>query len=557
MSTTLNTTWAILDKKEKKQFVVLLVLGIIISIADILALVALLWIISFYIQPDNTNRLSFLPNWLIDRDSIMLIAIFLILFTIKNIAAFLIARSQSMFTSNVAIRLSANTLTNYQHSSFTEFVTIDSSALIRKIALQPFDFSQQVLSGVQQIITQLFLILLALAAIVLFNAKLFLLLLAILLPPVIVVFFLIRKKLASTKKELKDNNERSYKYLLDALKGYVEGNIFQRNSFFLQRFINYRSRFSVNLFNSLSLQNLPGRAIEVFAVLGLFILILIAKWTGHNDNSTLITIGAFMAAAYKIIPGIVKVINLSGQIKAYEFSIEELTTVLKNEEKITGGAVSANIQSIEFKDVSFNYGEKEVLKNLSFTIKEGDFLGISGESGIGKTTIMNLLLGFLPPTSGEIFINNFAADNTLLKKYRVSVAYVRQQSFFIHDTILRNITLSEKEYNKQNLEDALHLTGLDKLISTFPEGLNKIITENGKNISGGQQQRIAIARAIYKNADLILLDEPLNELDEASTEGMLKHFRDLSVAGKIIAMITHDKKGLALCNKTIVLNGPR
>src|SRR4029077_5813747 len=101
-------------------------------------------------------------------------------------------------------------------------------------------------------------------------------------------------------------------------------NIYDRNDFFLKRFINQRRKFSSYLFDSFALQTMPSRIIEIFAVLGLFILIAIAKWSGNNDSGALIAIGAFMAAAYKIIPGIVKLINVAGQIRAYEYSITDL-----------------------------------------------------------------------------------------------------------------------------------------------------------------------------------------------------------------------------------------
>jgi ABC-type multidrug transport system fused ATPase/permease subunit len=391
----LNNTWSILDKKEKKQFVILILLGVVISVADIAAIVALLWIIQFYVQPGNANELNFLPGWLADKNSVSLIALFLVIFSIKNIAGYFIAKTQYSFTGQVAVRLSRNSLVNYQQSDFTEFVHTDSSALIRKIALQPFDFSQQVLSGLQQIITQLFLIIITIIAILLFNAKLFLLLLIILLPPVIAVFYFLKNRLNVVKKNIRNNNERSYQYLLDALKGYVEGNIYNRNGFFLKRFLHYRQKFSANLFDSLSLQGLPARVIEIFAVLGLFILIVIAKWSGNDDHNTLITVAAFMAAAYKIIPGVVKVINLGGQIKAHEFSADELRQTNGTEQNITKNISPVNIESVELKHINFQYADQAVLNNFSLSAKKGDFLGIGGASGIGKTTILNLLLGFL------------------------------------------------------------------------------------------------------------------------------------------------------------------
>ncbi|HLF46402.1 MAG TPA: ABC transporter ATP-binding protein [Chitinophagaceae bacterium] len=552
----LTNTWTILNSKEKKQFTVIVLLGIIISIADILALVALLWIIQFYIHPVSNTGLSFMPGFLTGNDSILPVTVFFLLFAIKNIAAFLITKAHYSFTGEVAIRISQNNLVNYQHAGFDEFVNNDSSLFIRKIALQPFEFSQHILSGLQQIITQLILILIAIIAIIIFKANLFLLLLVILLPPVIVVFYLIKKRMVITKKHLRNNNEKSYQYLLDALKGYVESNIYQGNDFFLRRFIDQRRQFSKHLFGSLSLQNMPGRIIEIFAVLGLFILVVIDKWYGNGNSDTLITIGAFMAAAYKIIPGIVKVINLTGQIKAYGFSADELLQDRGTEKKDQQISRSVTIQSVEFKNINFQYDGRTVFNNISFKINKGDFLGISGESGKGKTTILNILLGFLKQDSGEILMNEVSVSREELKQYWPSISYVRQQSFFIHDTVLRNITFDEKNVDMEKFAFASNLSGLDKLLQTFPEREQKIITENGKNISGGQQQRIAIARAIYKNADLILLDEPFNELDEDASRIILEQLKEIAASGKLIIMNTHDKKSLSFCNKMISLNEP-
>ena len=195
-----------------------------------------------------------------------------------------------------------------------------------------------------------------------------------------------------------------------------------------------------------------------------------------------------------------------------------------------------------------------MLNNFCLSLEKGDFLGITGESGKGKTTVLNLLLGFLTPDHGEILINGVKVNSPGIKKYWPSISYVRQQSFFIHDTALRNITFEEEGHDKNNLDVASEVSGVDGMIEQFPERLDKIITENGKNISGGQQQRIALARAVYKNADLILLDEPFNELDEGSSIILLKHFKDLTDEGKMVIIITHDKQNLSYCNKIVSLD---
>ena len=552
MKDILKHTWSVLEKEERKRFIVLSVLDIVISVVDILSLALLLWIIKFYIQPEQ-NNFHFLPGWLADRHSVSFIAVFFLLFGIKNIAAFFITKAQYKFIAGVAVRISGINLSNYQQGEFSDFVNIDSSVQIRKISLQPFEFCQFILSGIQQIITQSFLIILTVVAIILFNAKLFLLLLLILLPPVILVFYIIKKRLTHAKIQIRTTNEKSFQHLLDALKGYVEANIYNRNDFFLNRFIKQRRTFSRYLFDSLALQSMPNRIIEIFAVLGLFILIAIANWSGNGDSTALITVGAFMAAAYKIIPGIVKLINVAGQIRAYEYSITDLIEK-KETKKSTEKDPRVSIYSIQLRNIGFQYNDLPVLKNFCLSLEKGDFLGITGESGKGKTTVMNLLLGFLTPDNGEIFVNGAKVNSPDIKKYWPAISYVRQQSFFIHDTVQRNITFEEEGQDKNNFGIALEVSGAKGMIDQFPERLDKIITENGKNISGGQQQRIALARAVYKNADLILLDEPFNELDEASAITLLKHFKDLTANGKMVIMITHDKQSLSYCNKIVSLD---
>ncbi|MFL5742725.1 MAG: ATP-binding cassette domain-containing protein [Flavisolibacter sp.] len=550
MKKILSHTWTVLSKSEKKKFCLLSVLDIVINILDIVSLALLLWLIQFYVQPAAAKNLSFLPSWFNNRDSIIFIGLFFLFFGLKNMAGFFIARSQYVFISNVAIRISQNNLYNYQHAPFEEFVQVDSSVHIRKIGFQPFEFCQYILTGIQQIITQTCLVSFTIVAIVIFDARLFLLLMAILLPPVALVFYLIKKRLSRTRSNIRSSNERSFQYLLDALKGYVEANIYHRNDFFMRRFIQARRKFSTYLFESLSLQNMPSRVIEVFAVLGLFILIVIAKFSGSQDHAAFITIGAFMAAAYKVIPGVVKLINVSGQMRAYEFSLTELLQNHSAKEKKMHTA-SMEISTVEFRNIHFSYPRMPVLEGFNLSLEKGDFVAITGRSGRGKTTILNLLLGFLQANSGEIIINGTEMLPEQIKKFWPSIAYVRQQSFLIHDSILKNITLEEDEHEDNALSFALKVSGVSEMAAVFPDGVQQVITENGKNISGGQQQRIGLARALYKNADLILLDEPFNELDEASVNLMLEYFHGLSKNGKIVVLITHDKQSLSYCNKII------
>jgi len=553
---TIKNIWQVLDKKERLKFILLSALDILISFADILSLAILIWIIQFYLNPSAGNT-SILPHWLTNRQSSILIGFYLVFFTIKNIAGLLATSAQNRFISEVAIRVSRKNLLKFQQINYEDFVTNDSSGYIRNIALQPFEFCQQILSGARQIITQAFLISFAAVAIILFNVKLFLTLFVILLPPIIIAFYIIRKELSGIKKKIHISNQLSFQYLMDALKGWVEANIYNRNHFFLDRFLNHRREFSQNLFRSISLQNMPGRLMEIFAILGLFILVSISIQSGTTEGYTLINFGAFVAAAYKIIPGVVKIISASSQIKAYDTLLPELNT--KEDRKDPEfNFKNREINQLEYRNIVFSYGAVPLIKNISCAIGKGDFVGISGISGKGKTTFLNITLGFLKPQNGEILFNGEEICNGTTKQFWPHIAYVKQQTFLIHDTISRNITLEETVSDKQKLEWALQVAGVETIIKYDTKGGDKIITENGKNISGGQQQRIAIARALYqKDTDLYLLDEPFNELDEVSTITFLKLFKELAGKGKIIVLITHDQNSLAYCNKIISLDDSR
>jgi ABC-type transport system involved in cytochrome bd biosynthesis fused ATPase/permease subunit len=180
---------------------------------------------------------------------------------------------------------------------------------------------------------------------------------------------------------------------------------------------------------------------------------------------------------------------------------------------------------------------------------------MSGPSGLGKTTIINLILGFLEADNGAISINGTVTNCNERQHYWNKISYVKQQPFFIHDSILKNITLSEDKYDKDRLTEVLSFCGIDKLLNKYPEGIEKIIKENGKNISGGQRQRIMLARALYHDFDLLILDEPFGEMDDFSEKTILAGLQELAQKGKMILFITHNKSSLSFCNKIFSLDG--
>jgi ABC-type bacteriocin/lantibiotic exporter with double-glycine peptidase domain len=549
----LKNTWAVLDRSEQKKLLRIILFNVIISLADIASLAFLLLIIRFYTQSIAIPHVPFLPTWVFNKNSVLLIALFLFGFAVKNLFGYLVHQMQYRFVYQVAARLSDRNLSKYFKGTYNDYVTIDSSIHTRKISQEPIEFGHYVLSGIQQIITQCILIVFTIVAILLFNAKLLIILFAILLVPVILTAWLIKERTKTAKANTRSSGERTLQYLNEAINSFVESKIYNKEFFFSNRYKTNQQKLNDHLADLQVVQGMPNRLIEIFAVAGLFILILIKNNTGADTNY-LITIGAFMAAAYKIIPGFVKILNAVGQVKTYEFTISDLlhdTDIgpeLLQDEKIS------RIQSISFENISFRYNTVDVLRDFNMYMQPGDFVGISGTSGKGKTTAINILLGFLEEDHGKIYINKYEVSITDRRKLWNRISYVKQQPFLIHDSILNNILLNETVYDINRINTIIKITGLEEVINQYPEGINKMITENGKNISGGQRQRIIIARALYKNADVILLDEPFSELDNSSENKLLTYFRTLAEAGKLIILITHNKESLSFCNKVISLD---
>ena len=554
MKQVLKSILLILSQSEKRRLARLIIVDIIVALLDVAFLAMLLLMVNFYTQQGTRTNYNFLSASFVDNKSLWLIGIFLVLFAIKNCIGFFAQNAQHHFFYQVASRLSERNIRKYLDAGFDQFIHIDSSVHTRRISQQPIEFSHYILTNFQQIISQTVLILFTIGAIMLYHPALFVLLFVLLLPPVAALGWFIKGKLKVIRGQIKTVSEKTLQHLNESLSGYVESNIYQKNDFFSRRFFSYQQQLNHNIASQQTWQNLPSRLMEVFAVLGFFILIAVNKLMGDTTVISILTIGIFVAAAYKIIPGIVKILNSSGQMKTYEFILADLIVEQNNKLQVKE-VVGEQIWSLKFEKVSFSYPNKTVLDELYFEIAPGDIVGISGNSGRGKTTIINLLTGFLEPAEGGIYINHKIAAAPMRRLYRKNISLVKQQPFLIHDTILKNIILDDKIADEQKLTSVLEFCGLDKLVAEYPEGTAKVITENGKNISGGQRQRIMLARALYHNHDLLILDEPFREMDADAENELLTKLQQLARQGKMIILITHNKDSLAICNKVISPNG--
>lgn len=523
----------------------------LISIADVLSIALVLLIVRWY-TPAAVSSSIYLPDFLKYTPPLVPATGLLLLFLLKNIAGHFIYQAQFRFVYRVASNISRKSLQHYLEGTYTDYVHTDSAQYLRRISHQPIEFAHYILSGLQQIMTEILLILLVVAGICWYQPVLCLLCGAIILPAGMALSYVSRSRLRRIRTHIQATGEKTLQHLQEALAGFIESNVYDRHSFFTERYAQHQQRMNQYLADLQVTQGMSSRFFEVFAIIGLFVLIAAGTATGGGID--MVTIAAFLAAAYRLIPGTAKIITLSGQLKTYQYTITDIHQTLKAptaNTEVTGLPADAGIHSISFQQVQFSYQQQPILPGTSFTVQRGELAALSAPSGKGKTTIIHLLLGFLKPDTGEILINEKAADTPLLKQYRKHIAYVKQQSFLLNDSVVTNITLDDIVQDAAGLQQALLLSGTDMLTG---QDAQPPIRENGKNISGGQRQRIAIARALYKKADVIILDEPFNELDEASERVLLQHFKTLARSGKIVLLITHHTESHSFCDKIISLH---
>ncbi len=248
-------------------------------------------------------------------------------------------------------------------------------------------------------------------------------------------------------------------------------------------------------------------------------------------------------------------INQIQQAKAAALRMKEL---LELRPKVGDQPGATDLESpprvIRFKNVRFGYpGEPELFTDLNLTIRKGDFIGIAGPTGAGKSTMVKLLLRFYGPTSGQISVNDRDLETLTVKSVRRYVGYVSQQPFLFHGTVLENICLGHPSADRDLVMAAVKKSGVMEIIQRLPKGLDTLVGDQGNKLSGGQKQRISLARALLHNPEILILDEATSAVDPA-TEALI-HENILALRrDRIIIAVAHRLSTLTACDRIFVMD---
>lgn len=306
---------------------------------------------------------------------------------------------------------------------------------------------------------------------------------------------------------------------------------------------------------NLLLSNSLQKVLEVAVICSVVVLIVASQL--FDLPSLGLIVGVFAIAVYRVLPGIIKSTGYMFQMKANSFAINLLSD-LESEESATGIVEQHPIkfkESISIRDLSFSYSkDKQIFNNYSLNIQKGDFIGFRGESGCGKSTLFHLILGFLKPDSGGIYVDGVELTTDKLTSWRSKIGYVSQQLFMVEGTLLDNIIMGSEECNSMaRVKQVLRQASLDRFVETLPKGVFTPVGEGGSLLSGGQRQRLGIARALYKRAEILMFDEATSSLDEATEHLINDSIVRLSeeCPGLTLLVISHRPESLSVCRKIV------
>ena len=553
----------ILDTNQRTFFKYLIFLMLIAMILETVGIASLIPLINLFSDGNllpNFNIEIYLKSLNIDiKDNINIFIIFILFFFIlKNIFLVFFYYIDSKFIYKVRFDLGVSLFKEYLYRDYLFHVRNNSAKLKEKITAQTSVFGGA-LSGLSQIICEGLIIFGLLSFLFLIKPLETLIILLTGLFLSLFFYLILRSKIYILGKKRVIFQSALIKTMTEGFDAIKDIMIFKSQ----KEFINNLREDSKNLakagYTMSFINRLPKIWFEISLIILLTVLIFIIGEKNEDYGSIIATVGIFLITALRILPSSNKILQAFQQIKFSESTLDSLEQDLK--EKDLKPLKNSNKENeiffqnkIEFKQVNFNYdGSKiNILNHINFQINKNEFIGIIGETGSGKSTLIDLLTGLIKPVSGSIEVDGNSISknpNSWIEK----IGYVPQNVYLTDDTIEKNISFGyDKDLSNEEMEKTIKNAQLTKFIASLKNGIKTKVGERAVKISGGERQRIGIARALYRNPDILLFDEATSALDIETENSFFNTLNSLKKK-KTIIFITHRRNNLDFFDQVFLI----
>ena len=528
-----------LTSTQKIKFLILIFFFLIASLIEILSIGTVPLFVITLMQPEKMLSISqdfFFKELItsVNTDQFLFYGsiIILLVFTFKNIFLSFLVFFENMLSSNIRKSISSKLYQKYITQNYLFHTKNNPSLLIRNISHE-VDFSVSYVDGLINLIRE-GLVIIAIVLLLLNISPVMTLLISSVLSFVVFVFYFLQEKRIKEKGVFGQILRAELIKLVNHTIGSIKDiKVLGKESYFSNKFIKMYADNEKYKIYKIIVSNLPQRIHEILIIFLLVGFVFFSKNLYSSVQEFLGILSLFVISAIRLYPSFSRINSNLIVVKDLSVSFNLICKELELHENLN--TLSENIvnkknliESIVFNKVSFEISNKEIIKEVSFEIKKGQFVAIVGKSGSGKSTIIDLIMGLLLPTNGEITIDkdNINKKNMIPKQL---FGYVPQDIYLLDDTIKKNIALgvSDNEIDMEKLNKAVELSQLDKFFQKDGNSLDTIVGNRGIKISGGELQRVGIARAIYNDPDVIILDEATANLDHKTAIDFINAITEL------------------------------
>ena len=553
----------ILTKKEINSLILILVLMFIIAFLETFTLTAILPILSTF--TNQSTEIDLINKYLekfkgdnIQNDFIVISCLILIAsFLLKNIFLYIHTKFVAGFMGHLSLNQQRKTFESYLSTSYLEIKDKSSAEILRDISQESKLIAGQYISPFLTLCLNLITITFMMVFLLIYNIKVTISLIIVLSSFFYLFNYLFKEKLEKYGVLRQSLNLSILQSIKDTFDGLRELMIYKKKRVFLENFRKQSIKFTnVNIRRSI-ISVLPKLFAEslIFTTFMLAIVFFISN--GYPLSKIVAIISVYALAGFRILPIFLSAVGSYQKLNYSKSAVDLINKLTSKSNNIDKKLLNNKVifkNEILFENIFFSY-EKEnlILKDFSLNIKKNSFTGVSGLSGSGKSTFVDLLIGLIEPQKGKILVDGISIKK-LNDNYMDLFSYVQQKVYLFDSSILKNITFENdiSEVNIDRLNYTLKFCELEKMVEDSIHGLNTNLGEFGSNISGGQLQRVGLARAIYKDSEIILLDEPLSNVDAKTKDLILDKLIELKV-NKTIIYISHDFSDLSKCDSIIEL----